>query len=128
MLGKKEPRISTLEMPKRGRKIATLLAISDEKGKKIGRLEILNKKVVFRGQCDLAARKFFQCCKGFIDKYIEESLAVKVTPEQEEIDNSVLGRAVRKIGLKKTDVLTNRVREGQLIIVTKNGQKHKIDV
>lgn len=128
MLGKKEPKISILEIPKRGKKRASLLAFIDEKGKTVGRLDILNKKVVFRGQCDQAARKFFQVCKGFIDEYIKESLTPKVTPEEEKADNSVLGRAMRKVGLKKFDVLTSRMREGRLIIVTKSGQKFKIDV
>ena len=101
MLGKKEPKVSTMEIPQRGKKRATLLAFIDEKGKTVGRLDILNKKVVFRGQCDLAARKFFQVCKGFIDEYIKESLT-KVVPEKEEEDNTKLGRAMRKVGLKKT--------------------------
>ncbi len=114
----KKGTVSRLEMPKRGKKIASLLAFCDEKGKVIGRLDIRNKSVVFRGSCDLAARRFFQTTKGFIEEYIKESLNPAPTPEEVEKDDSKLGRAMRSVGLKKTDVLISRMREGERIVVT----------
>ena len=115
-----------LDLPKRGKKIASLLAIKDENGKVVGRLDIRNKSVVFRGKCDLAARAFFQASKKFIEEYIKESLSPVPSPEEVAKDDSKLGRAIRHLGLKKCDILMNRMREGRLVIVTKAGRKYKI--
>jgi len=116
---------SRLDIPSRTKKLCSLIAIRDEKGKVVGRLDIRNKTVVFRGKFDLAARAFFQKTKVFIEGYIKESLTPTPTPEKVEEDNSKLGRAMRSVGLKKTDVLISRMREGELVVVTKCGRKFK---
>lgn len=121
---KKDESEIRLEMPKRGKKIASLLAIRDEKGKIVGRLDVRNKTVVFRGKCDEAAKAFFQGTKEFVEGYIKESLMPK--PEKVEGEMSQLARALRKLGLKKSDVLAHKIRDGQMVIVTQNGQKLKV--
>ena len=112
-----------LDMPSRGKKIASLLAIRDEKQKVVGRLDIRNKTVIFRGKCDEAARAFFQASKEFIEGYIRESLTPKPKPEKIAEDESRLGRALRTLHLKKSDVLSHNIRDGRMVIVTQDGKK-----
>lgn len=112
-----------LELPSKTKGLCSLLAIRDEKGKVVGRLDVRNKSVVFHGKCDLAAKAFFQATKVFIDGYITESLMPKLKPKETEEDQSRLGRALRTLHLKQSDVLSHNVREGRMVIVTKNGKK-----
>lgn len=112
-----------LELPSKKKGLLSLLAIRDERGKVIGRLDIRNKSVVFSGKCDSAARAFFQATKSFITEYIQESLTPKPKPEEVKEDESRLGQALRTLHLKKSDVLSHSLRGRQMVVVTKNGKK-----
>ena len=121
---KKDESDIRLGIPSKKKGICTLLAITDEKGKVIGRLDVRNRTVIFRGKCDEAAKAFFQGTKEFVEGYIKESLMPK--REKVEGEMSQLARALRKLGLKKSDVLAHKIRDGQMVIVTQNGQKLKV--
>jgi len=108
-------------LPSKRKGLCTLLSITDEKGKLVGRLDVRNRTVIFHGKCDEAAKAFFQASKSFIETYIRESLMPK--PEEVKEDMSQVARALRKLGLKKSDVLASNVRDGRVVIVTQNGKK-----
>ncbi len=117
---------ASVNLPRRGNKRCSLIDIRDEKDRIIGQLNVISRKVVFRGKCDLAARAFFQSMKGFIEAYIKESLKPPPDVEDEMRDETRLKIAMRALKMKKEDYLSHNVRDGVLIIVTQNGQKHKI--
>lgn len=111
-------------LPSKRKGLCTLLSITDAKGKLVGRLDVRNRTVIFHGKCDEAAKAFFQASKSFIEAYIRESLMPK--PEEVKEDEGQLARAIRKLGLKKSDVLAHNVRDGRLVIVTQDGKKFTV--
>lgn len=120
---KKDAVEGRIDLPSKKKGLCSLLSIRDEKGRVIARLDIKGRSVVFQGKCDEAARAFFRSTKAFIVEYIKESLAPKPEPEEVEKDQSRLARGLRKLGIKQNEVIAHNIRDGRLVIVTRDGQK-----